>query len=69
MQRIDLDQEAEGEEKVQKYSRCGHESEQTLGDSEGQGSLACCSPVQGRKESDITEKLNNNNTTYKKMQH
>ena len=22
----------------------GHESEQTLGDSEGQGSLACCSP-------------------------
>ena len=47
----------------------GHEFEQTLGDSEGQGSLACCSPVQGRKESDITEKLNNNNTTYKKMQH
>ena len=22
----------------------GHESEQTLGDSEGQGSLECCSP-------------------------
>ena len=22
----------------------GHESEQTLGDSEGQGSLVCCSP-------------------------
>ena len=22
----------------------GHESEQTLGDGEGQGSLACCSP-------------------------
>ena len=22
----------------------GHESEQTLGDSEGQGNLACCSP-------------------------
>ena len=45
----------------------GHEFEQTLGDSEGQGSLACCSPVQGRKESDKTEKLNNdNNTTYKK---
>ena len=32
----------------------GHESEQTPGDSEGQGSLACCSP-QGRKESDTTE--------------
>ena len=36
-----------------------HESEQTLGDSEGQGSLACCSPW-GRKESDTTEQLNNN---------
>ena len=31
----------------------GHEFEQTPGDSEGQGSLACCSP-QGRKESDTT---------------
>ena len=32
----------------------GHEFKQTLGDSEGQGSLACCSP-QGGKESDRTE--------------
>ena len=32
----------------------GHEFEQTLGDSEGQGSLACCSPWEG-KESDMTE--------------
>ena len=31
-----------------------HEFEQTLGDSEGQGSLACCSPW-GHKESDPTE--------------
>ena len=31
----------------------GHESEQTLGDSEGNGSLACCSPW-GGKESDMT---------------
>ena len=30
-----------------------HESEQTPGDSEEQGSLACCSP-QGYKESDMT---------------
>ena len=30
-----------------------HEFEQTLGNSEGQGSLACCSP-QGCKESDMT---------------
>ena len=31
----------------------GHEFEQTLGDSEGQGSLACCSQW-GRKELDMT---------------
>ena len=31
----------------------GHEFEQSLGQSEGQGSLACCSP-QGCKESDMT---------------
>ena len=34
-----------------------HESEQTPGDSEGQGSLVCCSPW-GRKEPDRTEWLN-----------
>ena len=34
------------------------ESEQTLGDSEEQGSLACCSPW-GRKESDMIQQLNN----------
>ena len=37
----------------------GHEFEQTSGDGEGQGSLACCSPW-GRKESDKTEWLNDN---------
>ena len=31
----------------------GHEVEQTLGDSEGQGSLACCSPWD-LKESGMT---------------
>ena len=31
----------------------GHEFEQTLGDGEGQGSLACCSPW-GCKDSDMT---------------
>ena len=36
----------------------GHEFEQTLGDSEGQGSLACCSS-RDCKELDTTEKLNN----------
>ena len=34
-----------------------HEFEQTSGDGEGQGSLACCSPW-GHKESDMTEQLN-----------
>ena len=36
------------------------ESEQTLGDGEGRGSLMCCSPW-GHKELDTTEQLNNNN--------
>ena len=31
----------------------GHEFQQTLGDSEGQGSLACCSSL-GCEESDMT---------------
>ena len=38
----------------------GHGFKQILGDNEGQGSLACCSPW-GRKESDMAERLNNNN--------
>ena len=38
----------------------GHEFEQTLGNSEGQGSLACCSPW-GHEELGTTKKLNNNN--------
>ena len=38
---------------------CFHEFEQTLGDSERQGSLACCSPW-GHKESDMNEQLNSN---------
>ena len=37
----------------------GHEFEQTLGDSKGQGSRACCSPW-GHKELDMTELLDNN---------
>ena len=38
-------------------NRC--EFEQAPGDGEWQGSLACCSPW-GRKESDTTERTNNN---------
>ena len=35
----------------------GHEFEEALGDGDGRGSLACCSPW-GLKESDTTEQLN-----------
>ena len=38
----------------------GYEFEQTQGDGEGQGSLACCSP-RGHEASDTIERLNNNN--------
>ena len=37
----------------------GHEFEQTPGDSEGQGSLECCSPWR-LKELDTVQRLNNN---------
>ena len=36
----------------------GHDFVQTLGDSEGQRSLACCSPW-GHKELGTTQRLNN----------
>ena len=39
----------------------GYEFEQILGDGEGQGSLACCSPW-GHKESDTIKQPNNNKT-------
>ena len=43
-----------GDEMVRQHHRPnGYESEHTLGDSEGQRGLVCCSPW-GRKESDIT---------------
>ena len=49
------------EDKMLGWHHClsGHEFEQAPGDSEGQGSLACCSPW-GYKELYITEQLNNN---------
>ena len=48
---------AENERTRQHHELSGHESEQTPGDSEGQGSLACCSPW-CCKELDTTERLN-----------
>ena len=44
----------------------GHEFQQTLGDSEGWGSLVCCSPW-GRKELDMILWLNNNNRSFKEQ--
>ena len=41
----------------------GHEFEQTQGDSEGWGSLVCCSPW-GSKQLDTTKQLNNNNKGF-----
>ena len=41
----------------------GHEFEQTPGDGDGQGSLACYSSW-GRKEFYMTEQLNNNKYLY-----
>ena len=39
----------------------GHESEQIPGDSEGQGSLVCCSLWGCKESSDMTYRLNTNN--------
>ena len=48
------------DEMVRQHHRIsGHEFQQTPGDGEGQGSLACCSPW-CHKEMDTTEQLNNN---------
>ena len=44
----------------------GHELVQTLGDSEGQGSLESCS-LWGREESDTTWRLNNNDDKCKAL--
>ena len=41
------------------YQLSGHESEQTQGDGEGQGSLLCCNPW-SLKESNTADRLNNN---------
>ena len=49
------------DEKVGWHHRLnGHEFVQTPEDSEGQGSLVCCSPW-GHKKSDMTEQLKNHN--------
>ena len=63
----DWGQEEKGmtEDKMVGHWLDGHEFEQTLGDSEGQGGLACCSPG-GHKESNMTERLNNSKAVSKR---
>ena len=52
---------------TQHHQLSGHEFKQTPGDSEGQGSLVCCSPW-SCKGSDTTEQLNNNNRVVSALQ-
>ena len=46
------------EDEIWRHQLSGDEFEQTLGDSEGQESLVCCS-TWGSKELDMTQQLNN----------
>ena len=48
------------------YGLNEHEFEQAQVDGEGQGSLACCNPWD-HKETDTTERLNNNNYRLKEL--
>ena len=57
-QRAGREAATEGEMVGRRHQHNGYETEQTLGDSEGQGSLACRSPW-GHEESETTEQLNN----------
>ena len=54
---------AANDEMVRQHNQLnGHEFEQTLGDSKGQGNLACCS-LWGYKELYVIQGLNNENIT------
>ena len=50
----------------QQHQLNGHEFEHILGDSEGWGTLACCSRWHN-KESDLTKQMNNNNEEFRVM--
>ena len=58
MRRADSFRKDPDDGKEEGRTRGRHEFDQTPGDREGQGSLACCSPW-GLKESEMTERLNN----------
>ena len=56
------------DEMVRQHHRLnGHEFEQTLGDNEDQGSLACFSPW-GRQESYMTQQMNNKQLVTEKFE-
>ena len=55
------DEKGMTEDEMVGWRPTGHE--QALGDDEGQGSLACCSPW-GRKALDMTEQQNNNTLNH-----
>ena len=70
LSRNDPDAGKDGEKGWQRMRRLdginrlnGHEFKQTPGDGEGQESLASCSPW-GRKESDTTERLKDNDGSF-----
>ena len=63
-ERLREEKGATEDEMVERHQQpSGHEFEQTLGGSEGQGSPACCGPW-GHKESDTTEHLNKNSRLF-----
>ena len=58
-------QEVAGDEMARYHHQLnGHESEQTLGDSEGQGSLACYSPWGRRVRHDLVTEQQQTDTPY-----
>ena len=55
-----MEKESTEDEMIRQHHQLnGYEFEQTLGDSESEGSLVCCNPWD-HKESDTTQQLNNN---------
>ena len=61
------EEKGETEDEMVRQHHWLNDSEQTLGNSEGQGSLVCCSS-QGFKESDTTEQLNSKMKTEEHLQ-
>ena len=65
LERLRAEREGETEDEIVGWHHQlnGQDFDQTLGDGDGQGSLVCCSPW-GRKELNMTERLNDNKEKY-----